>query len=365
MEVSNKVCIFAPCYNENNIIEWMDYHFKCGVELIIIYDDQSDIAVKDVVESYGRFDENKYIILENLCPQYFSGETKDNCKYPQSCIRSAQFFQEIKQYMKDCSHCLSIDMDEYLYMGEFNTIHELINYYEPFDQLYFYWRTFKSLVKYATSTVIDKFTHSNKELDYCGKCLIKLSKTDSQTGPHFFDAPKNCIYYPNENYNFIYKDIFNTHITELNQYTGLPEDSNSITNFYTNMLKETKFPYIAHYRNQSIETFIKRRLIDRLLLVQKNKSRCLDLCNVFFNGKYTYENLLNHTCLLTKNPNIVEYVEYIYDKMNESDRDKLNLYKDGMFALETMDDISRYYWSLHPNDTNSVSNLDIYNYYKT
>ena len=88
------------------------------------------------------------------------------------------------------------------------------------------------------------------------------------------------------------------------------------------------------------------------------------MCNVFFNGKYTYENLLNGTCLLTKNPNIDEYVEYIYNKIDDTDRGKLHLYEDGIFALETIDDISRYYWSSKPNDESAILNLDLYNYYK-
>jgi hypothetical protein len=288
MEHSNKTCVFAPCYNENNIVEWMDYHFKCGIELIIIYDDQSDIAVKDVVSSYGKFDENKYIILENLCPQYFSKEMKDNCKYPQSSIRSITFFKEIKKYMKDCSHCLSIDIDEYLYMGEFKNIHELINYYEPFDQLYFYWKTFKSksVVKNSTSTLIDNFTYSMPTTEYCGKCLIKLSKTEGQSSPHVFDVQENTIYYPNENYNYICKDIFNTYITEYHKNSGLPNNVESKNNFYNNMKKNTKYPYIAHYRSQSIETDLKRRVIDRLLLIEKNKGPYKwGKIQMFFHGK--------------------------------------------------------------------------------
>ena len=361
MEHSNKICVFAPCYNENNIIEWMDYHFKCGVELIIIYDDQSDIAVKDVVRSYGRFDENKYIILENLCPQYFSKEIKDNCKYPQSWIRSIVFFKEIKQYMKDCSHCLSIDIDEYLYMGQFKNIHELINYYEPFDQLYFYWRTFKSVVKYSTSTLIDNFTYSViPTSEYCGKCLIKLSKTEGQTSPHIFDVQKNTIFYPNKNYNYICKDIFNTYIKEYHKDSGLPNDVESKTNFYKNTSNNTKHPYIAHYRIQSIESYLKRRLIDRLLLIEKNKGpHKWGMIQIFCHGNKTYENMLN---LLTKNLNIVEYVEYIYDKRNEPDRAKLNFNEDGTIAIKTMDDVSRYYWSTTP-DQSTILNLDVYNYY--
>jgi len=359
MEPSNKICIFTPCYNENNIVEWMDYHFKCGIELIIIYDDQSDIAVKDVVSSYGKFDKNKYIILENLCPQTLSNERKDNCKYPQSWIRSIVFFKEIKQYMKDCSHCLSIDIDEYLYMGQFKNIHELINYYEPFDQLYFYWRTFKSVVKYSTSTLIDNFTYSIiPTSEYCGKCLIKLSKTEGQYSPHVFNVQENTIFYPNKNYNYIFKDIFNTYIKEYHKDSGLPNDVESVTNFYKNTSNNTNHPYIAHYRTQSIETFLKRRLIDRILLIKKNESpdKFSRMYKMHFNRiNMNPENISN---LLTKNPNIVEY---IYDKMNEPDRDKLNFH-DGMVSLKTMDDVSRYYWSTAPNQ-GTILNLDLYNYY--
>jgi len=50
----------------------------------------------------------------------------------------------------------------------------LLKYYEPFDQLYFYWKTFKALVKYSCPTLINNFTYSYKGVEYCEKSLIKL-----------------------------------------------------------------------------------------------------------------------------------------------------------------------------------------------
>jgi dTDP-4-amino-4,6-dideoxygalactose transaminase len=360
--LQNKVCLFAPCYNETNIIEWMDYHFKCGFELIVIYDDQSTIPVKNVISSYGKFNENKYIILENIVPQYFSGE-QNNCKYTNGCVRSIPFFQEIKQYMKDCTHCLSIDIDEYLYLGQFNNIQELINHYEPFDQLYMYWKTFKSLVKYSTPTLIENFTYSNSSVEYIGKCLIKLSKTKGQTSPHVFDFPENAIVYPNDNYNYIYKDIFNTYFTGYFQNKGLPSAKEYMETFFENCKQNNNVPYIAHYKNQSIETFLKRRFIDRLLLIKKNESHCFSLCQIFYTGKHMYEKLINNTCSLINNPNISEYIEYIYNKKDDLDNDKLNLHSDGTVALETIDDVSKAYWSTHPNCKDAILTLDVYNYY--
>ena len=83
------VCLFAPSYNENNIIEWMDYHYKIGVDLIIVYDDQSDIPVENIVKDI--FPQNKYIILKNIVRQTLSGES-NGFDLPYYSIRSYYFF---------------------------------------------------------------------------------------------------------------------------------------------------------------------------------------------------------------------------------------------------------------------------------
>jgi hypothetical protein len=139
--------------------------------------------------------------------------------------------------------------------------------------------------------------------------LIELARTH-----YFFDTPENAIFFPNDNYNYIYKDIFNTFLTGYFQHAGLPRDKEAVATFYENNIKHiNNVPYIAHYRNQSIETFLKRRFIDRLLLIKKNKIHCFSSCQNYYSGKHMYEQLINNTC----SENLIEN-EIILDKSTKS-----------------------------------------------
>ncbi len=359
--MEDSICIFAPCYNEDNIIEWMNYHYKCGVDCIIIYDDQSDLPVKEFIENNSNFDKDKYIILENFTRQYFSGVDKTNTNITCCTPRSTYFFNKLKPYISKFTYCLSIDLDEYLYLGSFNNIKELINFHKPFDSLYFYWNNFKGMQKYKDSNLIQNFLVSSGVVK-CGKCLAKVSSVVSQTSPHCFDPPNNVIYYPNDNYNFISKDVFNNFFS-LSPNSGLQYLPDST--FYEKIKNNKNFPYLAHYRNQSIETFLRRRIIDRSLLLKINtynpEKYQKYYAKIFFGSEKAYYAIKDGTFWGVTNPDINHAVEYIYSKINDKDKDKINKDENGDVMYLTLDDVSKIYWSCKP--TEGVINKDILNFY--
>ena len=57
------------------------------------------------------------------------------------------FYEQLKIPIKEnMDYCLRIDLDEYFYLSDFKNIHEVIDYYSPFDQLNIYWKLFSNSV---------------------------------------------------------------------------------------------------------------------------------------------------------------------------------------------------------------------------
>ena len=225
--------------------------------------------------------------------------------------------------------------------------------------VFLYWKTFKSCQKYSTSECIKDFMYS-EEIQQCGKAICKLKSIEGQTSPHHFDPYPNTIYYPKINYNFVNKDVYNTFF-ELSPHSGLAYMD--FTEFHKNVANNIDVPYIAHYRTQSIEAFIKRRIIDRLLLIKsnENENKKYKLCETFYSGKHMYNNLKDDNFWLTNSPNINDIVEYIYSNINSENKEKINKHTDGTTAMENIEDISKLYWSTLPQL--GKLNYDIYNFY--
>ena len=356
--MNRKTCVFAPCYNENNILEWMDYHYTIGFDYIVIYDDKSDLSVKNIIEKSEMFDKNKYYIMQNIVKQYLSKEGENDV--PSCSIRSNYFFNELKKIIIEYDYILSIDIDEYLYLGNFKNINELIEFYEPFDSLYIYWKTFCGLKKYSNYSLIGNFMLS-KDIEFIGKCLGKIKNIFSQTSPHCFDTFDKVTYYPDNEYNFINKDIFSN-------YFKLSENS-GLKNLDYDIFKKCKennqiIPYIAHYRFQSIETFLKRRLIDRSILIKKNN--CEDeekkkLFKIFMFGEKNYEQMINNKFWPTSNPDINMSIDFIHNQKNNVDRYIVDKYDSENIKMENIDNISKIFWSTNPE--HGKINYDLYDVY--
>ena len=357
-----KIGVFSPSYNEKNIIEWIDYHIKCGFDKIIVYDDQSDIPIKELLDNNTEIDKSKVFILENFIGKYLLGTYKDGTKAPCSNLRSDYFFNKLKMYINDLDYLLSIDIDEYIYLGNFNNIHDLVKYYEPFDILYFYWRNFNSNIKMnETNRLIDIFTESD-EIRFCGKSMAKIKSIKSQTSPHTFDPiNKNIIFYPNDNYNFIQKDVYNIYHNNL-KHSGISQDKLIEFNKKKN---NGNNPYIAHYYNQDIKTWLIRRWIERPILIKNTKiMNTYHFCKAYGYSKFFYKSLINNTYFGLQKDKIDYYVDYIYNNNNKDNNDILNKHDNNIIAQETINDISKIWWNYY-NNQKIEQNLDILNFYIT
>ena len=339
----NRVGILTMIYNEKNIIEWMKHHYSCGFDFILIYDDYSEPSVKSIINEYGKFNKNKYLVLEKLEPKFFIGN-----------FVITTFYEHLKIPIKEnMDYCLRIDLDEYLYLSDFKNIHEVIDYYSPFDQLNIYWKLFSGnfLKTNKTKSCIEVFTKSENDVRPCPKSLAKVSYINGLNNPHVFTP------YPGK--TFINKDTFNNiYIPGPN---GMPPSSLN-DKLYKHDLKK-KTIYIAHYRVRDIEEYLNRRYISISNLIKKSHAPLRWLKLFGYHGKDIMKN-----GWMFSDPNINDAIEYIFNQQNKEGYDTPNLIisqfndnsNEKVFSKESLDDISKLWWHLQIGLNHE--NFDLFNY---
>ena len=122
-----KVGIFTRYNDTDNIIEFMKYHYSIGINYILIYNDGSSNKLD---ECKKHFSKDMYKIV------YFKWIDKNNIHILNY---SRHFYENILKILrkKNVDYCFHIDNDEYIVLQKFINIHQLINNYKQFDQVYF------------------------------------------------------------------------------------------------------------------------------------------------------------------------------------------------------------------------------------
>lgn len=311
-----KIGIYTRLYNEKNIIEWTKYHLKCGFDFILFYDDYSEPSVKSLLENEN-IDKSKYKVLEKIFPK-FGSVTKDYLNDGES------FEKYIKPEIENnMDYCLYIDLDEYLYLNEFKNINELIDYYNPFDQLFICYKNFgwDNKEKNYTNSLVNTFKKSQNYISSCGKSLVKVSKIINSTNPHYFHLKENSIN----------KDQFNTFFSE-NWFSPTNE-----------IERQKKNIYIAHYYTQDLETYINRRFF-----IKKDWIFCYAGWETFSHN--LFKNTDNKEQVLN---NISDYIKnYVYSLDNDEDK---------YSKEEPIKNITLLFWKWNNNAI--YENTDLYLFY--
>jgi hypothetical protein len=215
-----KVAIFTRFNDNKNIIEFMKYHYSIGIDKIFIYNDGLSN-------------------IEKICQKYFPKTKDNNYTYPFDIFyydwidkndivtlnTSNKFYESVIDRVKNykfgsIDHLVHIDTDEYITLQKFSNIHELINHYKPFDQLYLNWVFFggsniykvdynhdNTKIKHHKDWLyLEPILHINKMSDdrissNDIKSIVNLKTCISARNPHYFN--KFSISNP------IVKDIFN------------------------------------------------------------------------------------------------------------------------------------------------------------
>jgi hypothetical protein len=222
--VCKKVCLFTNARDEKNIKEWAAHHLLLGFTKIIIFDHKSTIPLKNV---FANFDNRIEVI------------NVSHLKNPIKLILLNKATQMARNLNMDWM--IYMDADEFLILNKkYVGIKHLLTEFNHADALSINWLMFGSnfLEKDPDGLLIDNYTRSNLYLNEHVKTFVRPNRVVDVNNPHFY-----IMKYKNRTYG-----INNRKITE---------------NFYKNDIR-LKFynsvAYIAHYVNQSEETFTKRKI---------------------------------------------------------------------------------------------------------
>lgn len=321
-----KCGIYVRVYNEKNIIEWMDYHYKCGFDFILFYDDYSEPSVKSIIEDYGKFDKSKYLVLERLFEKTNYGIS--------SCLNNGKIFKTyiLPHIQKHMDYVLYIDMDEYLYLNKYKNIKELIKDFGNFDSIYINWKIFgKNILKNDSNQLINTFLYSKKDYHNMGKTLSKVSSIKTSVNPHTFSLHKN--------------DNDSITLNVLKEKTKKKQiAADEKINPKLNKYNSNNIIYIAHYMAQDLTTFFYRRFYNMLLVENSNNTELIKK----YNDNFSY---------LVKNYNNIK------DK-SEFIKNKLSLFYEyeNFSGKQWIKNHSSYKRFIQISD-NTISNKDIYNFY--
>ena len=233
-----KVGIFTRYNDTDNIIEFMKYHYSIGINYILIYNDGSSNKLD---ECEKHFPKNMFKIV------YFKWIDKNDIHLLNY---SRSFYKSILKILKrkNVDYCFHIDNDEYIVLQQFNNnIHNLVNHYKPFDQVYFNWIFFGDNNIYDASNLSTLLDKNNKSEVFISsdepKVLVNVKTVISASSPHFFDR------FNKDKHTIINKNVFNeSNVPLINRYK-LVGDVN---------INDLPI-YIAHFSIITLKDFYKKR----------------------------------------------------------------------------------------------------------
>ena len=174
-----KICLGARCRDEKNVLEWVSYHLGLGFDHIIIYDDISKIPVSDII--YNTFSKKQCTIIRAKKHIDLIGPTFEII-LPILAKMKMDFF-------------LDIDLDEYLYLGRYNSVHEFVKELSPVDYIPIQRLNFgdNNVNDNEEGNCIRTFTKCSKTFAQHPKTMIKISKIKSKINAHYYDVFEDAI----------------------------------------------------------------------------------------------------------------------------------------------------------------------------
>ena len=263
-----KTCIYITVKDEKRLIEFINYHIKIGIDFFIILDDNSIEDVKNVLIKNNINTDNYEII-------HINGRKLLHDVY----YTSSHWNNEIIPILnkKNIDYILCIDADEFLYIGKFNNITDLIQYYSPFDSLKINMLLFGSnnLIINNTDSIISQFNKCCKKIYPYVKTITKVSSicTDKSKG---FNANSHVINVDNG----ITKNILNNVVgSKINITEKLDINYNDAP------------IYLAHYKCQDYTTYVERKVASRIFLrVAKKYDLAENVRNLIIENKLLFVN---------------------------------------------------------------------------
>lgn len=222
--ICKKVCLFANARDEKNIKEWAAHHLLLGFSQIIIFDHKSQIPLKQVFQNFDKR-------VEIIDVSHISNPIK---------IKLMNVSSKIARIL-EMDWMIYLDADEFLILNKkYVGVKHLLSEFNHADALSINWLMFGSnfLEKEPDGLIIDNYTRSNLYVNNHVKTFARPNRIVNAINPHFY-----IMKYPNRIFG-----INNKLIVENYHKNDIQLKFNHIQTF------------IAHYVNQSEETFIKRKI---------------------------------------------------------------------------------------------------------
>lgn len=222
---SVNVCLFVNARDEKHIREWAAHHLLIGFDRIFIFDHKSKVPLKKVFKNFDK--RVKIIDVSNL---------NDGVKLTlmAKAITISNFFK--------MDWMIYLDADEYIILNKYINIKDLLSIYNHADSLGINWLFFGSnyLKKDPDGLIIENYTRSDLFLNDHVKTFVRPSKILRTSGnPHYYVMINNDRYFGINNARL--RHSYHSNIYNIEYY---------------------KAPiYIAHYINQSEETYSNRKMI--------------------------------------------------------------------------------------------------------
>ena len=220
-----KVILFCNARDEKHIKEWAAHHLLIGFTHIIIFDHNSKVPLSNVFQN---FDKRVAII------RYNTESSKNNVK-----IELMNAALNIAKQM-NADWFIYLDADEFIILNN-NVIgiKDLLNRYTFADSLALNWLMFGSnnLKTDPNGLILENYTKSELILDQHVKSFVRPFQATHSNNPHFYHIKNKARMYALNN-NLMEPYNFNTKTVE---YYKTPA-------------------FIAHYVNQSEESYIDRKI---------------------------------------------------------------------------------------------------------
>jgi len=222
--ICKNVCLFTNARNEKHIREWAAHHLLIGFDKIIIFDHKSKIPLTKIFEN---FDKRVNIINVSFLNNGIKTTLMDKASV-------------IANYLK-MDWMIYLDADEFIILNNnYKGIKHFLTVNNHADSLGINWLFFGSnyLKNDPDDLMISNYTRSDSILNDHLKSFVRPSKIIRVGNPHFYYIRDPTRYF----------GINNTVLKNTYYSNDYPIE------FYKSPI------YIAHYLNQSEETFIKRKI---------------------------------------------------------------------------------------------------------
>ena len=223
-----KICLFTNVRDEKHIREWIIHHLLIGFTHIVIFDHKSKVPVTEQIKNMKL---NNIKVLN-------ASKINTNVKITLMNVAKSIAVQNKIDWM------LYLDGDEFVILNKPHTnIRQLLNNYKYARSLSINWLMFGTNLKKKDpdGLILENYTKCDNLLNKHVKCFVQPRAVSRAINPHFY------VLKPNDKYYNLQGKIINKEFcfNECNlNFNHVPM-------------------YVAHYVNQSEETYTKRRSVPR------------------------------------------------------------------------------------------------------